>query len=68
LSEEDSIPQSHTADEYGYLDAKKLFNNFGVTRVPNNKFLLGIGDNPIGINFKISDANKVHFEFLKANT
>lgn len=67
LSKEDSIPQSHIADEYGYLDAKKLFNNFGVTRVPN-KFLLGIGDNPIGINFKISDANKSHFEFLKANT
>jgi hypothetical protein len=67
LSEEDSIPQSHIADEYGYLDAKKHFNNFGVTRVPN-KFLLGIGDNPIGINFKISDANKSHFEFLKANT
>jgi hypothetical protein len=67
LSEGGSIPTYSTADEYGYLGGNRTFNNFGVTRVPN-KFLLGIGDNPIGINFKISDANKAHFEFLKANT
>jgi hypothetical protein len=67
LSEGGSIPTYSTADEYGYLGGNRTFNNFGVTRIPNES-LLGIGDRPIGINFKMSDANPTHLNFLKANT